>query len=111
MTIIQLTLTVCLILIGIYMYTRLRSTLLDMILILLATGTGIFFVLFPDFTTQLAHWMGVGRGVDLLLYLGFLFLFFLIIKLYARIRKMEHNFTDVVRNNSIKDAENLEKKI
>ncbi|HLF47264.1 MAG TPA: DUF2304 domain-containing protein [Chitinophagaceae bacterium] len=110
MTIIQLTLTVCLILIGIYMYTRLRSTLLDVILILLATGTGIFFVLFPDFTTQLAHWMGVGRGVDLLLYLGFLFLFFLIIKLYARIRKMEHNFTEVVRNKSIKDAENLEKK-
>ncbi len=104
MTIIQVTLTICLIIIGLYMYLRLKSTLLDVILILLAMGTGIFFVLFPDYTTRLAHWMGVGRGVDLLLYLGFVFLFFLIIKLYSRIRKMEQKFTDVVRKKSIDEA-------
>lgn len=110
MTIIQVTLTVCLIIIGVYMYIRLRSTLLDVILIFLAMGTGIFFVLFPDYTTRLANWVGVGRGVDLLVYLGFLFMFFLIIKLYSRIRKMEQNFTEVVRKKSIEDAEDFEKK-
>lgn len=110
MTIIQVTLTVCLIIIGVYMYIRLRSTLLDVILILLTMGTGIFFVLFPDYTTKLAHWVGVGRGVDLLVYLGFLFMFFLIIKLYSRIRKMEQNFTKIVRKKSIEEAEDLEKK-
>lgn len=104
MTIIQVTLTICLIIIGVYMYIRLRSTLLDVILILLTMGTGIFFVLFPDYTTRLAHLVGVGRGVDLLVYLGFLFMFFLIIKLYSRIRKMEQHFTEVVRKKSIEEA-------
>ena len=105
MTIIQVTLTVFLIIIGIYMYVRLRSTLVDVILILLFMATGIYFVLFPESTNKLAHWVGVGRGVDLMVYLGFLFLFFLIIKLYSRLRKMEQNFTELVRKKSIEEAE------
>lgn len=104
MTIIQVTLTMCLIIIGVYMYIRLRSTLLDVILIFLTIGTGIFFVLYPDYTTRLAHWVGVGRGVDLLVYLGFLFMFFLIVKLYSRIRKMEQQLTEIVRKKSLEEA-------
>jgi hypothetical protein len=33
-------------------------------------GVGIFFIAFPDRTTDIAHMLGVGRGTDLLLYLG-----------------------------------------
>jgi hypothetical protein len=33
-------------------------------------GGGIFFIAFPDRTTDIAHMLGVGRGTDLLLYLG-----------------------------------------
>lgn len=105
MTIIQVTLSFGLILIGTYMYIRLRSTLLDVFLILLFIGVGVFFVLNPEFTNRLAHWVGVGRGADLIFYLGFLFLFFLVIKLYSRLRKVEQNFTELVRKKSIEETE------
>ncbi len=35
----------------------------------LASALGIYFVLNPEQTTEIASWLGVGRGADLLLYL------------------------------------------
>jgi hypothetical protein len=105
MSIIQVALTVAVILIGVYMYRRLRSTLLDVILIFLFMGASVFLVLFPDFSHKIAHAVGVGRGADLIFYLGFLFLFFLVLKLYARLRRMEQTFTEIVRKKSMEEAE------
>jgi len=107
MTIIQIVLTIGIALIAIYMYQRLRSTLLDVILIILFVAAGIFFVLFPETTNDIAHWVGVSRGADLLSYSAILFLFFLILKLYARLRKVEQKFTELVRNKSLEEAEEM----
>ena len=35
----------------------------------LTSALGIYFVLHPERTTEIAEWLGVGRGADLLLYL------------------------------------------
>ena len=110
MTIIQIVLTFCIALIAIYMYLRLRSTLLDVILIIFFLAAGVFFVLFPDTTNDIAHWVGVSRGADLLSYSGILFLFFLILKLYSRLRRVEQKFTELVRNKSLEEAEELKSK-
>ena len=110
MTIIQVALTAGVIFLGLYMYLRLRSTLFDVLLILLFIGAGIFLILFPDYANTIAHWAGVGRGADLMFYLGILFLFFLILKLYARLRRIEQNFTELVRKKSIEEAEDTTKK-
>jgi|SRR6478609_5832197 len=109
MTLIQVALAAGVILIGVYMYVRLRSTLLDVLLIGIFIIAGTLLVLFPEYSNKIAHWAGVGRGADLLFYLSILFLFFLILKLYSRLRKMEQNFTEIVRNKSLEDAEELEK--
>ena len=109
MTIIQIILTVGIVLIAVYMYLRLRSSLFDVILIVLFFAAGIFFIFFPETTTEIAHWVGVSRGADLLSYSGILFLFFLILKLYSRLRRVEQKFTELVRNKSIEEAEELEK--
>ena len=109
MTLIQVALAAGVILIGVYMYVRLRSTLLDVLLIGIFIIAGTLLVLFPEYSNKIAHWVGVGRGADLLFYLSILFLFFLILKLYSRLRKMEQNFTEIVRNKSLEDAEELEK--
>lgn len=109
MTLIQVALAAGVILIGVYMYVRLRSTLLDVLLIGIFIIVGTLLVLFPEYSNKIAHWAGVGRGADLLFYLSILFLFFLILKLYSRLRKMEQNFTEIVRNKSLEDAEELEK--
>jgi len=109
-TIIQVVLTLCIALIAIYMYIRLRSGLFDVILIGLFFAAGIFFVLFPDTTNNIAHWVGVSKGANLLLYSAILFLLFLILKLYSRLRRIEQKFTELVRNKSIEEAEELQKK-
>jgi hypothetical protein len=70
---------------------------------------GVFFVFFPETTTDIAHWVGVSRGADLLSYSGIMFLFFLILKLYSRLRRVEQKFTELVRNKSIEEAEELKK--
>jgi hypothetical protein len=109
-TIIQIVLTLGIALIAIYMYIRLRSGLFDVILIGLFFAAGIFFVLFPETTNKIAHWVGVSKGANLLLYSAILFLLFLILKLYSRLRRIEQKFTELVRNKSIEEAEELQKK-
>jgi hypothetical protein len=92
------------------MYLRLRSNLLDAILIFLFCGAAVFFILFPDSTTQIAQRMGVKRGINLVFYFITLFFFFLILKLYSRVRRLENKFTEMVRENSLKKAEDLSEK-
>jgi hypothetical protein len=92
------------------MYLRLRNTFLDLILILLFLITGVVFVIFNEVTDKIAHFLGIGRGADMIFYLGLLFLFFLMLKLYARLRRVEENLTELVRKKSIEDAEELDKK-
>ena len=107
MALIQVLLTLIIVFIGIYIYVRFRNTLLDVILILLFVSAGVFFVLFPDTTTDIAHFVGVSRGADLLFYFAILFLFFLILKLYSRLRRVEQKFTELIRNKSLLEAEEM----
>jgi len=105
MTLIQIILTALVILIAAYMYLRLRTTILDLILILVFAAAGVFFVMFPDTTTQIAHFVGVNRGADMIFYLAILFLLFLLIKLYARVRKLEQGFAELVRKDALRNKE------
>ncbi|HEX3166800.1 MAG TPA: DUF2304 domain-containing protein [Chitinophagaceae bacterium] len=109
MTIIQIILAIGVILIAIYMYLRLRSGLFDVILIGLFFVVGTFFVLFPETTNDIAHFVGVSKGANLFLYTAILFLLFLILKLYSRLRRIEQKFTELVRNKSIEEVEELDK--
>jgi hypothetical protein len=92
------------------MYLRLRTTLLDLILIFLFLFTGVLFVIFNEITDKIAHFLGISRGADMIFYLSILFLFFLILKLYARLRRLEQQITGIVRNKSLEEAEELNKK-
>lgn len=60
--------------------------------------TGICFILFPDSLTYIAHWLGIGVGANLLLYLltfAFLAVSFM---LYARIVQLRRQMTLLVRH-------------
>lgn len=109
-TIIQIVLTVCIALIAVYMYMRLRSGLFDVILIGLFFAAGTFFVLFPETTNDIAHFVGVSKGANLFLYSAILFLFFLILKLYSRLRRVEEKFTELVRSKSLEEVEEIKEK-
>ena len=107
---IQIILISAVVFIAFYMYLRLRSNLLDAILIFLFCGVAVLFILFPDMTTKIAHWMGVKRGINLIFYSITVCFFFLILKLYSRMRRLENKFTEMVRENSLNKAEELSDK-
>ena len=107
MTLIQVILSVGIIIIAVYMYLRLRSSLFDLILIFLFLATGIVFVMFNEITDKMAHFMGISRGADMIFYLSILFLFFLILKLYSRLRRVEQSLTELVRKKSIDEMEEI----
>lgn len=61
-------------------------------------------ILFPDRLTELAHALGVGRGVDLVVYgLAVSFLFVTVI-LFRRIGELERRITLLVRQAAIAEA-------
>jgi len=104
MTAIQLILFFGLLLISVYAYRKFRNSIVDALLMSLFILAGIVLVIFPEVTNRIAHALGVGRGVDLIFYFCILFFIFIILKLYARIRRLEQLMTKMIRNNSIAGA-------
>lgn len=101
---IQVLLITGIILVAVYFFVRLHNSILDIILLILMVATGLVFVLSPDLTNTIAHKLGVGRGADLVFYLSIVIFWFVILKLYARIRRIEKILTDVVRKDALKDT-------
>jgi small membrane protein len=87
-----------------YYVFRLRNAFLDLLVLSLFSAAGIFFILFPEYTNVIARKLKVGRGADLLFYVCILFFLFVILKLYARIRRLERSLTDLVRQQAKNDA-------
>ena len=90
--------------IAVYFFIRLRNSLFDIFLLLLLIATATVFVLFPDLSNDIAHKLGVGRGADLVFYTSILILWFVIMKLYARIRRLEQTITQIVRKDALDEA-------
>jgi hypothetical protein len=92
--------------IAVYFFIRLRNSLLDLLLLIILIAAAIIFILVPDITNDIAHRLGVGRGADLVFYTSILIFWFVILKLYARIRKLEQIITTVVRKEALEEAGN-----
>ena len=101
---VQLILTVLLLLIVALYFSRLRSRLLDRVVVLLLSVLGIGMVLAPDLTNKAADLVGVGRGADLFIYLAIVGFGFLFLLFYSKIRQLEATLTDLARNIAISRA-------
>lgn len=62
-------------------------------------------IIFPDITSYFAIKAGVTRGVDLVVYISIILLFYICFRLLIRIEKMEKNITDFVRSVALKDKD------
>lgn len=91
--------------IAVYFFVRLRNSLFDLILLLLLVCAAVVFILFPEITNQLARNLGVGRGADLVFYTSIIIFWYVLLKLYARLRKLEQTITTIVRKNALEQAE------
>jgi small membrane protein len=94
--------------IAVYFFMRLRNSLLDILLLLFLIAAATTFILFPNITNQLANKLGVGRGADLVFYTSIIIFWFVILKLYARIRKLEQIITLVVRKEAVDQARKVQ---
>lgn len=73
----------------------------------LSTQTGFFWiviwlaalvgVILPGTTTQLASYFGVGRGVDVIVYISLALLFYLVFRIYVMIEDIRHEITFLIR--------------
>ncbi len=104
MNAIQILLIGGVIAIFIYYIARFRSALVDLIILSLFSITAIFFILYPDETTVIANKLGVQRGADLLFYCCILFFLFIVVKLFARVRRLEQKLTEVIRQRAKDEA-------
>lgn len=59
----------------------------------------------PDVLVRIAHFLGIGRGADLVLYLSILFTFVAFFVTYLRFRRIDEQMTKIVRHLAIRDAE------
>lgn len=76
----------------------LRNELIDRIIYLILICIGISLVLFPNLSTKFANLIGIGRGVDLLLYLLIFFNLFHYVNLSVKFKKIDNQITSIVKH-------------
>lgn len=96
----QVLLVAALILFVLYIY-RLRTDFIDRLVYIACAVGGMVLVIDPQFSTQIANLLGIGRGADLLFYLFMITGLFYAVETRSRIRRMEKQITRLVRQNAI----------
>ena len=105
---IQLILLTGIAFIGLYFLIQLKKRLLDILLLFVMIACAVVFIIWPDVTNTIAKRIGVGRGADLIFYISILIFWFISLKLYARMRKLEQQFTKIIREDALKKAQDIQ---
>ncbi len=93
-----------LLLIGGICYQKLRERKSLRLLVMLILGLGLLFLAFPGLSIILAHTLGIGRGVDLIIYLGLLALTLACLVLYVRTVELQRRLDELIRQQAIEEA-------
>jgi small membrane protein len=64
-------------------------------------GGLIIVVFFPGITSVIADIVGIGRGIDVIVYTSIGLLFYLIFRLYVKLEEVEREITLVIRDNAL----------
>lgn len=92
-------------------YLRYRDGLLSIIPLIFwsVLWAGVsFFVWWPSSSDLLAQSVGIGRGVDVLVYVSIVVLFYGIFRIYIKLEFIERELTSLVRNLSLSHKKNHE---
>ena len=81
-----------------------RSRSRDRIVVLAVFAASVTFVLVPSWTSVLANKVGVGRGVDLVIYLAIVLMGFICLMLYSQLRQLRAQVTMLARDSAIRSA-------
>jgi len=61
----------------------------------------ILVLLFPEIIIELSDYVGIGRGVDVIIYGSIALLFYLLFRLYVKLENIENSITKLVREVAI----------
>jgi len=78
-----------------------RSVLVDRLIYLVCALVGIVLVINPEMASKVARVLGIGRGVDLMIYLFIILGLFYSAATTSRIKKLENQITAVVRKSAL----------
>jgi hypothetical protein len=106
---IQILLVASFLLLAIYFFVRLRNRIADVLLMLALVGLAVVFVLFPDLTSMIAKKLGVGRGADMVFYTCIVLFWFVILKLYSKVRSLEQLVTNLLREQALQQVEKMKR--
>ena len=81
-----------------------RSKIFNRIIFFILFLTGLVFVIFPELSNDVAHFVGVGRGADLILYLTIILFYASFLYLYSKFKKLEAIQTELIRKGAIEQA-------
>jgi small membrane protein len=101
---IQLILLGSTVFLSLFLALQLKKRILDIFLLFLMVATAAVFILWPGITSTIARKLGVGRGADLIFYLSILLFWFVILKLFSRIRRIEQKMTEIIRMDALRYA-------
>ncbi|QJW91712.1 DUF2304 domain-containing protein [Spirosoma taeanense] len=101
MTPIKILLALPLLLLILRFVTRLHDKTVYRISLILISAVGIGLILFPDASNVIANALGVGRGTDLVLYVGAVIFFITLLVLYSKLKKIEATQTEIIRQMAI----------
>ena len=97
---------ISMLLIGVVAYAiseRRRSPVVAWLSIIAAVA-GLYFTWTPDHATQVAMWAGVGRGVDLVLYIWVCISLIVLLNLHLKLRRQMEFVTIIARTIALDEA-------
>ena len=100
----QLLLSILLFGVFVYAWTEYRRTPVVASLSGIVSASGFYFVWFPDASTRLAELVGIGRGVDLILYTWVCISLLVILNLQLKLRTQLELITTLARVFAIENA-------
>ena len=104
--VIKIILIMCFVVVVLYLITTKQSAHISAwrkIALIAFVALAILSILYPNITNEIAEFVGVGRGADLLLYASSVALVFLAMHSYAKYRQIESTSTKLARKIALQE--------
>ena len=92
---------------------RLKNKQISIYLFLVWLGLWIVVAvidIYPIIITKIAFFVGIGRGVDLIIYSSIFILFYVIFRMHLKITGLENKLTKIIRKNAEQRVESKNEK-
>ena len=100
----QLLLTTLLSGVALYAWHERRRSAMVATLVLMAATAGLYLVWVPSHASMTADWAGVGRGVDLIIYIWVVISLLVLLNLHLKLRAQVELITALARHIAIANA-------